>query len=339
VIFDVLHQPAEPGIGAMVDHGPGTFWECWWIDPDNTGTGSLDHIGLGGPFASWAWQDLAGVRPLASGYARFSVAPHFVSGIDSLSLDTETINGPVHLDYRRSADRMRVSIGVPVGAEAVVELPGMPSHTATSGMHEYELAWPTMEASRSARPGVPWQPPPAAPVPSDLANGTNLLESAVAEGRCRVRGGRFEVLSDGIACMPVPHAQEPGPVLRVIANATEPDIVPPVRLEFDHPLSLEDAAFAYAMVDPCADAVTRPVETFIVLYASDGSHLDASDRFWPAGWNRVAVDIDAWPGRFAVVAIEAGIRYTDREAEPTARTGPPTFHLGAVGYSTDARTW
>jgi len=336
-VFDVVQQREEPGVGAMVDHGPGTFWECWWIDQGNTGTGSLDHVGLGGPFASWAWQNLAGITPLAGGYARFAVAPHFVAGVDFLSIDTETVHGLIHLDYRRSTDRMQVSVTVPIGTRAVVELPGSASHTVGPGVHRYEFAVPVMHSSPGL-PTSPWRPPPIAPIAGDAGAGADLLQAAIAEGRCRVERGRFDVLAEGLSCMPVPHAQEPGPVLRVINEDPHRDISL-VRLGFGEPLTLGDAAFVYAMIDVCAMELPGPIETVISLWASDGTRADAVGRFWPAGWNRVAIDIGTWPGRFAVTAIDAGIRYTDSGDDATARAGPVTFHLGGIGYSTLARTW
>jgi alpha-L-rhamnosidase len=151
------------------------------------------------------------------------------------------------------------------------------------------------------------------------------------------------VLADGIHCMPVPHAQLPGPVLHVTAAAPHAALVPLARIQLDAPLDLTRARFAYAMVDLCADPTDGPVETAIVLHAADGSYVEATGRFWPAGWNRVSIDIADWAPRSAVVAIEAGIRYSGDD-EPSDDAGStsaaaPSFHLGEVGYSTLERTW
>ena len=344
VLFDILQQRDEPGIGAMADHGPGTLWECWWIDPQNTGTGSLDHVGLGGAFASWVWQHLAGVRPIAAGYSHVEVAPQFVSGVDSLVLDTETIRGRVHIDYRRNGERATVTVGVPVGSEAVVVLPGSAPQSAGPGVHEYDIAWPVTAPPLPAEATAPWGAPSSVQVVADVGGGTDLLATAIAQGRCGADAAHLEVLADGILCMPVPHAQVAGPVLRVTADVPAPSgptssgrASPSARIEFDSPLDLTCARFAYAMIDMCLDTTGRHVDTVIVLQAADGSSVEAVGRFWPAGWNRVSIDIADWPGRSSVTAIEAGIHYADDDE--TMTSAPVVFHLGAIGYSTLKRTW
>lgn len=345
-IFDALHQPNEPGIGAMLDHGNGTFWECWWIDPLNTGTGSLDHIGLGGPFAAWAWQSLAGLYPIEAGYRRFVVEPQFVDGVDSLDLVTETVLGTIAISYRRNAGRVQLELTVPVGAEAVVRLPGMSEKRLRSGQHS--LSGDTGVSGARVDPGhlAPWSPPSIAPLSSDVRGESGLLQSAIDSSSITVGDGIvLDILPDGVRCMPVPHAQLAGPIVRIseldgAASAAGPS----ASVTFAEPLDLSGASFVYALVDLCLPNPARPMHPQLTLRSSDGGERTSSGRLWPAGWNRVAVDVDGWSGAASIQSIDVGLcfeRASDVDAPdaPIPSTVPAAFHLGELGYSESRRTW
>ncbi|MDQ2660680.1 MAG: hypothetical protein M3Y52_02265, partial [Actinomycetota bacterium] len=339
-LFDALNQTAEPGIGAMLDHGPGTFWECWWIDPTNTGTGSLDHIGLGGPFAGWAWQFLAGVRPVAGGYSRFVVEPQVIDGLTTLALENRTVRGRIELRLRREGTRLELDLTVPVGSTAVVRLPGADEAVVGSGRHRIvgevsapERVPPTVESSRYGFGD--------APLSTDVDGDALLLQKAIARGLFEPAGstGSIAVLERGIRCMPVPHARLAGPILRVAGTDADEQLGPRVRIGLPDPLDLSDARFAFAMFDLCLDGSARPLETELALVSADGSVLETNGRLWPAGWVRTTLDLAGWSGADAVVAIEAGLRYTDSAVDTTAADAPAAFHLGRIGFSRARRTW
>ncbi|MEU4362659.1 family 78 glycoside hydrolase catalytic domain [Promicromonospora sp. NPDC023987] len=345
VLFDALHQPVEPGIGAMLDHGPGTFWECWWVDPGNTGTGSLDHVGLGGPFAAWAWEFLAGVRPVAGGYARFVVEPSVVAGLTRLSLDTETVRGRVEVRLDRDGSRLGLALTVPVGAEALVRLPGSAERIAGPGRHRFvadvPVPQPVVPPAGPEAAAAPW-----APTSTDVDGDALLLQAAIADQRFEPAGSTsaVAVLDRGLRCMPVPHAQLEGPVLRVSGGlAGEPGAAgepagPLTRLRLPGPLDLTQARFVFAMFDLCSDPSARALRTELRLVSADGATLVATSRLWPAGWVRTTLAVADWTGAGAVVAIEAGVRYVD--GGTTAPSGPPAvFHLGQIGFSRARPTW
>lgn len=357
-LFDALHQTAEPGIGAMLDHGPGTFWECWWIDPTNTGTGSLDHIGLGGPFAGWAWQFLAGVRPIAGGYSRFVVEPQVVDGLTALSLESRTVRGLIELQLRREGTRLELHVKVPVGSTAVVRLPGADETVVGSGWHRLvgtvqvpERVLPAVESSRHGCDD--------APLSTDVDGDALLLQEAIAHRMFEPAGSTksITVLDRGIRCMPVPHARLAGPILRVTGADADEQLGPRVRIPLPAALDLSEARFAFAMFDLCLVGSARPLETELALVSADGSVLETSGRLWPAGWVRTTLDLGGWAGADAVVAVEAGLRYTDARADatvenapddavdPGGETGeaagayPAAFHLGRIGFSRARPTW
>jgi alpha-L-rhamnosidase len=337
-LFDALHQPAEPGIGAMLDHGPGTFWECWWIDPENTGTGSLDHVGLGGPFAAWAWEFLAGVRPVAGGYARFVVEPCVVTGLTRLTLDTETVRGRIEVRLDRDGSRLDLALTVPVGAEALVRLPGSAERLVGPGHHRFVADVPV------PRPVAPPAEPeattiPCAPTSTDVDGDPLLLQAAIAGRRFEPAGSAsaVTVLEHGLHCMPVPHAQLDGPVLRVSGGVSDGPAGPLARVRFPDPLDLSQARFVFAMFDLCSDPSARALRTELRLISADGEALVTHHRLWPAGWVRTTLAVDGWAGAGTVVAIEAGLRYVEAGTTPS---GPPAvFHLGQLGFSRARPTW
>lgn len=361
-VFDALHQPAEPGIGAMLDHGPGTFWECWWIDALNTGTGSLDHIGLGGPFAGWAWQRLAGIRPTGAGWSTFVAEPQFVRGVDSLTLSSRTVRGVVGLSYRVEGEALTLALTVPVGAHGELRLPGQVAEMLESGVHERTVPVASVRAPTgpSAREDdVVWTPP-FRPEPSpDVEGERDWLTRSLADGAVTDPGAEpVEVLGDGIRCMPVPHEQPHGPVVLVRSRrgapcrAGEEGSVLTVRVSPGggaDPASgraLPRARFVYALLDLCLPNPPRALESVITVHGADGTSVQATGTLWPAGWNRVAVDVSELAGRAAITGVEVGIRIRAVGAEASnagpydaADLTPLAFHLGEVGCSTVRRTW
>ncbi|GAA3640010.1 alpha-L-rhamnosidase [Microbacterium awajiense] len=338
LLYDVLQQRDEPGVGAMLDHGPGTFWECWWIDPANTGTGSLDHVGLGGVFTAWAYQGLAGIRPIAAGYRRAQVAPQFVAGIDTLSSHRHTVRGRVGVRYRRERANAIVEVTVPVSMDAKVLLPGMDPVLVASGEHTFVIPWPIGEARAPVAVTSPWRAPAVAPPASDVDGPRDLLVDALSGRRVVGLGGAtLQTLPTGLVCMPIPHAQLANTVVRVTSSAREPRREAFVRTIFDSPLDLEDAVFVYALVDLCVRSDPRAVAGVLALHGHDGTVLETTGRIWPAGWNRVRLDVTGWTGRSAVTAADVGIRLIDDDSD--AALGESSFDVGEVGWSTRTPTW
>ncbi|MCC2031507.1 family 78 glycoside hydrolase catalytic domain [Microbacterium allomyrinae] len=342
VVADMLEQPAEPGIGAMLASGPGTFWECWWIDPTNTGTGSLDHVGLGGVFAGWVWHALAGLAPTSAGYRTFAVAPQFVAGLDDLHLQTQTPLGTIRIAYRIVDDVATIELDVPVGSLATVVLPGTATREVAAGRHEFRVAALRREIFVPGADSEKWTAPSIAPRAGDVTGSRGLLAEALSDGTLHAQGlGALQTMA-GLNCMPIPHAQPAGAVVEVTSGrAVDPPIA---RIEFLHPLDASDATFLYALVDLCDDRWSRGSRPTIRLIASDGSQLLAAGTSWPAGWNRVAVDVEEWQGRSSIAALEVSLLPPGDAAEDHvmpqgAGESPGGFHLGEIGISQAHRTW
>jgi alpha-L-rhamnosidase len=343
VVYDILSQTAEPGVGAMLNSGPGTFWECWWIDPTNTGTGSLNHVGLGGPFAAWAWEGLAGLRPTAPGYSKFRVAPQFIDGVTRLELRTETVRGEVAISYSRVASRARVEITVPPGSEGTLAIVGHADVTLTTGRHVVEVEaleppdWiPPLEATTRSRSST-------APVSADVVGSRTLLsESEVLPGR---GDPTLETLPT-LKCMPIPHEQPDHAVLKVVSTVHgRDDLAPTVIINLRAPIPVAGVTFFYALIDQCIEGPERIATPLLLLRLSNGETRGSSSTGWPAGWNRVAVDTAGFGEGVEIVAIEVGLEYGDDPANNALAVYPSEsgiragFHLGEIGFSTKSRTW
>jgi alpha-L-rhamnosidase len=343
VIFDILSQPEEPGVGAMLSSGPGTFWECWWIDPTNTGTGSLNHVGLGGPFAAWAWEGLAGLRPTAPGYTKFRVAPQFIDGVTRLDLRTETIRGEVAVSYSRVASMARLEIIVPPGSECTLAIADRADVILATGRHVVEVEAPVSSPSMTSGDAAPQSQPSIAPVSADVVGSRTLLsESEVLPGR---GNPTLETLPT-LKCMPIPHEQPDHAVLKVVGTIHGPaDVAPTVLINLQDPIPVAGVKFFYALIDQCIEGPDRIATPFLRLQLSNGETRGSSSTGWPAGWNRVAVDTAGIGDGVEVVAIEVGLEFGDDPANnalavyPSGKGIRAGFHLSEIGFSATSRTW
>jgi alpha-L-rhamnosidase len=98
------------------------------------------------------------------------------------------------------------------------------------------------------------------------------------------------------------------------------------------------------MLDLCLENPQRPLESLLIVRGADGSTIEGTGTIWPAGWNRVCVDVSALATRTAIEAVEVGVRVRARtDSVYSSASGhdetPLAFHLGDVGYSTARRTW
>lgn len=327
-----LLQPEEPGIGAMLETGPGTFWENWWIDPGNTGTGSLDHLGLGAPFAAWVWEHLIAIRPIAGGYRRFELRPALLPGIGDLDAVVQTRRGVVEVHQRTVGDVVRVTVTVPASATGVLVLPGRDPEELEAGYHVRESRL-SAAANTAPLPAAPrWSPPSIAPVADDERGGVRLDGGASFEPG--IGAPSFEKVAQ-LVCMPVPHAQYAHPVLHVQGGSGED--VAAVVAHFPTPIDLTGRGFAYASIDQCAGSPAEETSLILVALLENGARLAAEARAWPASWNRVTVNLQGVSGR--LIGIEAGLRTRAPSGPSATRSGRLAFHLGEMGMSERHSRW
>lgn len=326
VILDLLRQRDQPGIGAMLHHGPGTFWETWTIDPRNTGTGSLDHVGLGGPFAAWVHTGLFGLEPTAPGWAQFHVAPALLPGLGPLHLRKETASGAIEVSVEEEvSDVFLVRIVVPAATSATLNLPNRETIYLAAGTHIV----PNVERSQVAHRD------------DALARRVGLLQldDMPLNARPEPGDGAMSVAYVGtIDCVPIPHEQLHDGVHLVTGDGSGQV---EAAFRFDDPQDLSRALAVHAYIDRCWLDVEDEQEMTIRVRSATGSEATASGRYWPSGWNRIAVDLQDWDGRDAVISIDVGLRPTGAIADNAITAAHVTassqvsFHLSGVWYDAD----
>lgn len=335
-LLAAVRQRKQPGIGSMLVDGPGTFWETWWIDDENVGVASLDHIGLGAPFSAWVWRDVAGLRALEPGFRRFAIEPRLTGSVTSSSLTRQTPRGTIHAEWRVDSGRFSCEVTVPVGSMAEVRIPGGDTVTLEPGVHSVEGRTAVAESLQNARPE------PRREVLGELWLSDGALETWEARGETTVTVEHTDQV-----CTPVYHEPIPAPTLAVVIPDFTEGSDDMVILRQDGPLDLGAASFVFANFDTDNPGIIgRAVRIFVRLQSSDGSTVEGVARPLPIAWNRVTVDVSAWQDRASVVEVAVGIRWTD---EPDTAFGPPlplqpgprrfAYRLGRIGWSNGPITY
>jgi alpha-L-rhamnosidase len=328
LLLATVHEPSEPGVGAMLATGPGTFWETWWYEEPTVGIASLDHIGLVAPIAAWAWQAIGGIAPIEPGYRIFSVDPR-PGAVSSAAVTRWTPRGLIEVRWVVNGGSIELTVAVPVGSNAV--LPD--GRTLGSGTHEVVLGLgpelPPAPAATSPRHPSRWW----------LGHGE---DSAAWTGD----GVRTTPDAQRWVCSPVFHEPLDPPIREVVFESLEVGAAKAIRLELAESF-IPAGGYVHAMFD--MDTGTLPgqeVVPFIAVLGARGSVRRGTTRWLPIAWNRVAVDLEDWPVGEPIVGLDLGVEWTGRF--DTAR-GPRSevpdavrdfaIRVGDVGATPGRRTW
>jgi alpha-L-rhamnosidase len=122
--------------------GATTIWERWdSLLPDGTinpsGMTSFNHYALGA-VADWLHRTVAGLAPAAPGYRLIRVAPRPGGGLTHARAEHHTPYGPAAVAWTRTGTRFDLTVTVPPGAHAQVELPtpdAMPVEVGSGTFH------------------------------------------------------------------------------------------------------------------------------------------------------------------------------------------------------------
>ncbi len=151
---------AEAILAALADNGRNdvayalannTSRGCWgyWIEAYGATTAletfaddrsSNNHAFLIGGLGAWFYKHLAGISPMRPGYERIRIQPYFPPGLERASGQVRTVRGVVASNWRRSGDRVSLTVTVPPNATAEVHVPNegrVDVYEAGSGTHEF----------------------------------------------------------------------------------------------------------------------------------------------------------------------------------------------------------
>lgn len=125
----IATQATFPSWGFWRANGATSLWEHWKLASRSRG-----HYFLG-TIDDWLFGDVAGLRPLQPGWRRFEVRPAMTAFLDHASAAVMTPYGEASVAWRKVGGKVEADVMVPVGAEAVVTLPGMAAQVLGSGKH------------------------------------------------------------------------------------------------------------------------------------------------------------------------------------------------------------
>jgi alpha-L-rhamnosidase len=132
VAYDLLYQDTEPSWLHMIDEGATTIWESW-NGVEGGGVGSLNHYSKGAVI-SFLHEYTAGLQLVDPAYRRFRVTPRPGGGITTASAVHDSPYGRIESSWTLVDGELRLTVRVPPGTVADVELPDGTTRTLKPGV-------------------------------------------------------------------------------------------------------------------------------------------------------------------------------------------------------------
>ncbi len=129
--FEAFLQHDFPSFGHWIEQGATTTWEQW------DGANSHCHPMFGGGL-TWLYSWLGGIR---FGSPRLiNISPHLSERITWVECSQVNLYGTIYLRAERLVDgRLKVSVDIPVGCQAIITNPSKPSKQRLVGSGHWEL--------------------------------------------------------------------------------------------------------------------------------------------------------------------------------------------------------
>lgn len=175
--YALLEQEEYPSWGYSIRHGATTIWERWdgWTDRDgfqSAAMNSFNHYSLGS-IGDWLYGRVAGLdqTPGSVAYRELLLRPVPGGRLTWARAEQETVRGHAACGWALAHDRITVTVAVPPGSTAVLDIPTRDAGSVT------EDGVPAAE-----RPGVLAVEPSAAGVTLRLASGHYSFDAATPGG-------------------------------------------------------------------------------------------------------------------------------------------------------------
>ncbi len=127
--YRLLHQDEYPSWGYSIRHGATTIWERWdgWTDTDgfqSPAMNSFNHYSLGS-VGDWLFGRVAGIDQLPGSvaYRELLLRPTPGGRLSWARAEQDTARGKVACGWRLTDGRITVSVAIPPGSTAVLEIP------------------------------------------------------------------------------------------------------------------------------------------------------------------------------------------------------------------------
>jgi alpha-L-rhamnosidase len=129
--YRILTQTSYPSIGYMIDQGATTLWERW-ENLSGVGMNSHNHI-MFGSVDTWFYQTLCGITPVEPAWESVRIAPWLPPEMSHAGATIWTVHGTLASSWTVTGDAVQLSVEIPVGCTAVVEVPCGSSAELTEG--------------------------------------------------------------------------------------------------------------------------------------------------------------------------------------------------------------
>jgi hypothetical protein len=135
VVFDVISQTTHPSYGYQVQHGATALTEMW--DGPTRGL-SQNHFMLG-HVEEWFYRSLAGINPDpgAVGFQHILIKPQVVGDLTWVQSAYNSVRGRITSNWKIKDGQIHLSITIPDGCKATVELPTKEPQTVGSGAFHF----------------------------------------------------------------------------------------------------------------------------------------------------------------------------------------------------------
>lgn len=123
-----VNRTTHPGWGYMLEQGATTCWEQW--------NGYYSHIHSCFPYiGGWFYRGLAGIQwdEAQPGFKHVLLRPAIVASVDWVECRYQSVHGPIVSNWRRSGDRVNLTVGLPANTTATLRLPATDPHAVTEG--------------------------------------------------------------------------------------------------------------------------------------------------------------------------------------------------------------
>lgn len=130
--WKLITREEYPSLGYMISKGATSIWERF-EDKENSQMNSHDHP-MYGAVGAWFYEVLAGIKPIASGFEKFEICPHFPEKLNLIQACVDSVKGKIYVKWIRKENGIHLYFTVPFGTQAVVKVCGQ-EETFGSGMH------------------------------------------------------------------------------------------------------------------------------------------------------------------------------------------------------------
>ena len=118
--YALVTQTTYPSWGYMLACGATTVWERWeYVDSGElVGMASHDHP-MYAAVSGWFYRCLAGLRPDAPAFSRFTLQPYFPRELPEIRCTLHTVKGEIRVEWTQRGGEVRLLVRIPFNASAV----------------------------------------------------------------------------------------------------------------------------------------------------------------------------------------------------------------------------